>query len=128
MLIGELSKKSGFSRDTIRFYEKKGLIQVNSNCRMENNYKNYSDTILKRLLAIRKIKEFGFTLEETKGMIILFEEGVLEHKRGMRYVQRKITLLDRKIEELKAIKAKLEQINEKENEPCPLNEILMEIK
>src|SRR5947199_9509071 len=117
MLIGELSKKSGFSKDTIRFYEKKGLIEVNGKCRMENNYKNYSDAILKRLLAIKKIKEFGFTLEETKGMMILFEEGVLEAKRGMRYVQRKINLIDRKIEELKVMKSKLQQITDSETDP-----------
>jgi DNA-binding transcriptional MerR regulator len=125
MLIGELSKKSGFSRDTIRFYEKKGLIALNGHARLENNFKNYSDDILKRLLAIKKIKEFGFTLEETKAMMILFEEGVLEPKRGLRYVQRKISLIERKIEELKAIKSKLEQITERE--PCPLNNILMEL-
>jgi len=125
MLIGELSKKSGFSRDTIRFYEKKGLIEVNGNYRLENNFKNYPDGILKRLLAIKKIKEFGFTLEETRAMITLFEEGVLEPKRGLRYVQRKICLVERKIEELKIIKNKLEQICE--SEPCPLGKILMEI-
>jgi len=128
MLIGELSKKSGLSRDTIRFYEKKGLIEVNGKSRLENNYKNYSDAILKRLLAIKKIKEFGFTLEEARGMMILFEEGVLEHKRGMRYVQRKINLIDRKIEELTMMKSKLLQITDGEAEPCPLNKILMEIK
>jgi len=127
MLIGELSKKSGFSRDTIRFYEKKGLIRLNGEARLENNFKNYPDTVLKRLLAIKKIKEFGFTLEETRGIIILFEEGVLEPKRGMRYVQRKINLVDRKIEELKAIKSKLEQITDGETKPCPLNDILMGI-
>jgi DNA-binding transcriptional MerR regulator len=126
MLIGELSKKSGYSKDTIRFYEKKGLIALNECCRLENNFKDYSEAILKRLLAIKKIKEFGFTLEETKAMIMLFEEGVLEPKRGLRYVQRKITLVERKIEEMKAFKAKLEQITE--SGPCPLNSILMEIK
>lgn len=128
MLIGELSQKSGFSRDTIRFYEKKDLIKLNGESRLENNFKNYPDAVLRRLVAIKKIKEFGFTLEETRGMIILFEEGVLEPKRGMRFVQRKINLIDKKIEELKTIKSKLQQITDGETSPCPLNEILMEIK
>lgn len=127
MLIGELAKKSGFSRDTIRFYEKIGLIVMNGKERMENNYKNYSDAVLKRLQAIKKIKEFGFTLEETKGMIILFEEGVLEPKRGMRFVQRKISLIDKKIAELQNVKGRLEQITAGEGKPCPLDKILKEI-
>ena len=126
MLIGELSKKSGFSRDTIRFYEKIGLIGAASKVRPGNNYKNYSDAVLKRLVAIKKIKEFGFTLEETRGMIVLFEEGVLEPKRGMRFVQRKITLIDKKIEELKTVKSRLEQITA-DGTPCPLDKILKEI-
>ncbi len=127
MLIGELSKKSGFSRDTIRFYEKIGLIAVNGKARLENNYKNYSESVLKRLVVIKKIKEFGFTLEETRGIIILFEEGMLEPRRGMRYVQRKIHLIDRKIEELKAMKSRLEQITDGQSAPCPLDKILKEI-
>jgi len=127
MLIGELAQKSGLTRDTIRFYEKIGLIAMNCGERLENNYKNYPDAVLKRLLAIRKIKEFGFTLEETRGIIVLFEEGVLEPKRGMCYVQRKITLVERKIAELQAIKSKLEQITDGRDKPCPLDKILKEI-
>ncbi|HWB28011.1 MAG TPA: MerR family transcriptional regulator [Chitinophagaceae bacterium] len=125
MLIGELSKKSGFSRDTIRFYEKIGLVEVNGNARLKNNYKNYPDAVLKRLLAIKQIKEFGFTLEETRGMILLFEEGALEPTRGMRFVQRKIHLIDRKIEELQNVKSRLQQITASEEEHCPLGKILM---
>jgi len=94
MLIGELSKKTGFSRDTIRYYEKLGLIKEPARNGADNNYKNYTETVLKRLLAIRKIKDFGFTLKETHGMLILFEEGVLEHERGNRYVKRKIALIE----------------------------------
>ena len=104
MLIGELSKKTGFSRDTIRYYEKLGLIKEPARNGTDNNYKNYTEPVLKRLLAIRKIKDFGFTLKETHGMLILFEEGVLEHERGNRYVKRKIALIDNKIKELEIIK------------------------
>lgn len=127
MLIGELSKKSGFSRDTIRFYERNGLITIADRWRKENRYKDYPEKILKRLLAIKKIKDFGFTLEETKNMFSLFEEGMLEQQRGKRYIQRKILLLDKKIEALQQVKKRLEEIVVEEKEPCALHKILEEM-
>ena len=42
MLIGELSKACEMSRDTIRFYEKNGLIAIGKKERRFNNYKEYS--------------------------------------------------------------------------------------
>ena len=52
MLIGELSKRTGFSHDTIRFCEKKGLIEVDKKERRDNNYKEYPETVLDRLMLI----------------------------------------------------------------------------
>jgi DNA-binding transcriptional MerR regulator len=76
MLIGQLSKQSGFSRDTIRYYEKIGLITVPGKDRRENKYKEYSEGVLRRLLSIRKAKEFGFTLNEIAAMFALVENGL----------------------------------------------------
>ena len=129
MLIGELSQKTGFSRDTIRYYQKLGLIQQPLQAGRYNNYKDYTETVLKRLLAIRQIKDYGFTLKETQAMLILFEEGALEHERGNRYVKRKIALIDNQIKELQVIKARLEQVVSPGTKPgnCPLDKILNEM-
>jgi DNA-binding transcriptional MerR regulator len=64
MLIGELVEKSGLSRDTIRFYERKGLIALGKKSRRVNNYKEYSDKVLEKLTLIKKLKGLGFTLNE----------------------------------------------------------------
>ena len=129
MLIGELSKKTGFTRDTLRFYEKLGLISAPRRAGIFNNYKNYTIPVLKRLLAIRKIKDYGFTLKETQAMLVLFEEGVLEHERGNRYVQRKIAVIDHKIRELEAVKERLKEIVHagKNSENCAINKILTDM-
>lgn len=110
MRIGELSKRSGFSKDTIRFYEKKGLIRLEDRKRNRFAFKDYPEAILRRLLAIRQIKAYGFTLQETLGMITLFEEGVLQPERGIRYVQRKIARMDEHIQQLIATRDKLQEI------------------
>jgi len=128
MLIGELSKKSGFTKDTIRFYEKNGLIELEDESRMENNYKNYSDTVLRRLEVIRKIKEYGFTLVEIKAMIELYEAGSLEQDRGRKYIRRKVEKIDGKINELLRIKNVLTQISEHPGKECELRDILDELK
>jgi len=128
MLIGQLSKKTGFSRDTIRYYEKLGLIGEGGREGHYRNYKNYPETALKKLVAIRKIKEFGFTLKEMQGMFILFEEGVLQHERGLRYIERKIAAIDNKIRDLQMMKSRLQEItNAGERRKCPLDKILEEM-
>jgi DNA-binding transcriptional MerR regulator len=63
MLIGELSKRSGLSRDTIRYYEKR-LLLVASERGAGNDYKNYRQEALERLKHIQRLKEVGFTLQE----------------------------------------------------------------
>lgn len=125
MQIGELSKKSGFSRDTIRFYEKIGLIKLEDGDRDRYQFKDYSEGVLRRLEAIRKMKEYGFTLQETRGLFVLFEEGVLDDTRGRRYVERKIQRIDQQINELIAVKAKLKEIVDSTSDAdCPIGQVL----
>ncbi|MBN9382630.1 MAG: MerR family transcriptional regulator [Chitinophagaceae bacterium] len=126
MQIGELSKRSGFSRDTIRFYEKIGLIKLeDDDWRNRYQSKDYSEGVFRRLMAIRKMKEYGFTLNETKGLFILFEEGVLEPVRGKRYVERKIQHIDQQISELIAMKAKLQEVVDASScSDCPIGQVL----
>lgn len=104
MLIGELSRLSGFSRDTIRFYEKEGLIKVNRKQRKANNYKDYSEDILKKLLIIKKLKGFGFTLNETSELIVLIEENMASCSVVTEKVEAKVKIIDEKIKELEQIK------------------------
>jgi DNA-binding transcriptional MerR regulator len=104
MLIGELAKQSGFSRDTIRFYEKQGLIEVGKKERRFNNYKEYSQETLKRLLVIKRLKGFGFTLNETGEFLSLIEENAASCNNVSEKISEKAALIDKKIEELKQIK------------------------
>ena len=78
MLIGELSKRTGFSHDTIRFYEKKGLIETNKKDRRGNNYKEYTETVYNKLVLIKTVKELGFTLNEIDEFIKAWgDEGLM---------------------------------------------------
>ena len=129
MLIGKVSEKTGFSRDTIRYYEKLGLIQSDNQGRF-NHYRYYSEAVIKRLLTIKKIKDFGFTLQETQNLLVLFEASVLDHERGKKYLRKKLEGIDAKIKELESIKKKLESVILESSSPdnCAIGVILNEMK
>jgi len=104
MLIGELANRSGLTRDTIRFYEKQQLIKVGRRDRRVNNYKEYSESVLRRLILLKKIKSFGFTLNESAEMISLMDANLASCERFSNAASQKILSIDEKIKELKALK------------------------
>lgn len=70
MLINELSKKTGVSAHTIRFYEKSGLIEGKQDESVKsNNYLHYDDVTIEKLEFISDAKSVGFTIKEI-GQII----------------------------------------------------------
>lgn len=107
MLIGEIIKKTGLSKDTIRFYEKMGLIKVPQKARRENNYKEYPEAVLKKLSVIQKLKGFGFTLNEIDEIIRLYEADIAKCPENLPKVHDKINAIDEKIKQLEEVKQKL---------------------
>lgn len=71
--IGELSRRSGVNIETIRYYEKVGLMR--SPPRTEGGHRVYPDDHLKRLIFIRRSRELGFTLDEIHNLLGLVEGG-----------------------------------------------------
>lgn len=59
---GELARAAGVSPDTVRHYERMGLLE--SPRRLENGYRQYAPATLKRVLLIRQALAHGFTLAE----------------------------------------------------------------
>lgn len=108
MLIGELSKRSGLTRDTIRFYEKQGLITIGRRERRVNNYKEYPESVLRRLLLFKKIKSYGFTLNESAEIIALIDANLASCDLISKTAEDKISLIDAKIAELRSIKELLQ--------------------
>lgn len=118
MLIGELVKKTGLSRDTIRFYEKKGLISVGRKERRDNNYKEYSDEVLERLTMIKKIKSFGFTLNETDELLEMIGMNTASCSTISSKMVDKVAIIDAKIQELVEVKQLMMGILGKESSCC----------
>jgi Cd(II)/Pb(II)-responsive transcriptional regulator len=67
--IKDLAEKTGFSTDTIRFYEKKDLIHPNF--RGDNNYRYYNEDSLKKLIFIKRCRALEISLSEIQQLIEL---------------------------------------------------------
>ena len=63
MTIGELAKSAGVSVETVRYYEREGLLPPAHRWR-DNNYRDFDDDAVTRLRFIRSGKDVGFTLRE----------------------------------------------------------------
>ncbi len=69
MRIGELSKQTGFQIETLRYYEKQGLLQPVS--RTDSGYREYDNASLKQLKFIHQAKSVGFSLNEISELLTL---------------------------------------------------------
>lgn len=111
MLINELSKKTGFSIHTIRYYENLGLIQGFSDESIKsNNYKNYDESAVERLGIILEAKEVGFTLAEIRKLLSAWFDEENSKTETIKLFQSKIVEIDRKIKQFKQIKKRLETV------------------
>lgn len=109
MLIGELAEITGCSRDTIRFYEKKGLIHKLHKRDEQNNYKIYDKQTVDRIMLIQQAKTFGFTLKEIQKLIEDLEKGLVSAEYMLEVCESKLNTVKQKVTELNTIKKQLEE-------------------
>lgn len=109
MLIGELSEKTGLTKDTIRFYEKKGLIEMPKKLRRDNNYKEYPETVLNKLNLIIKVKELGFTLNEIDTFFGLWGEEDASCENLVFTLENKVNQVGQQLERLRQLKDRLNE-------------------
>jgi DNA-binding transcriptional MerR regulator len=125
MLIGELVAKSGLTKDTIRFYEKKGLICLDRKSRRENNYKEYSEKVLNKLLLIRKLKEIGFTLNEVDTFLELCREEEASCENLKFTLENKIIQITEQLKRLNELKTRVtDSLTKCNSEDCEFEKII----
>lgn len=110
MKIGEVARISGTGIETIRFYEREGLLLEPE--RRPSGYRQYDEATVERLNYIRQAKELGFTLAEIKELLELsFAHSNCEHIRQR--AEGKITDIESKIRSLQQMKRSLRKIVER---------------
>lgn len=98
--IGELARRAGVAIDTVRYYERSGLLAPHH--RLPSGYRRYRDREVARLRFIRRGQGLGFTLAEIKSLLELSSQrNVSQVKRS---AQAKLQDVERRIQQLRRIR------------------------
>lgn len=109
MLISELAKRTGLSAETIRFYEKQGLLDSSHCVRLKSNYRKYTQAAIERLEIIKRAKLLGFTLGEIQSFVAEWEGKQLSVEEKEQLITDKIKIVEQRINELEGTKLFLQQ-------------------
>ncbi len=128
LTVGKLAKIVGINLETVRYYERIGLLPKPE--RTESGYRLYGNKDVKRLLFIVKAKELGFTLKEIKELLNLKIESKGTCGDVKKIAMNKISDIENKIKDLTRIKNVLQKliahcINEEiTTDDCPILEAI----
>ena len=110
-LIGQLAKQCEVSSDTLRFYEKNGLLEPAA--RSESGYRLYSEENLSRVNFILRAKTIGLSLDEIRELLDIRLEASQHSCAEVKAItQAKLDEVDIKIAELARIRLALKKIND----------------
>ena len=104
MLIGTLATLTGLSRDSLRFYEKRGLLQAR---RADNGYRDYPEEAVQWLGYVRTAQQLGFTLAEIAADLPLLAQGRDAGPALRAALARKLADIDERIAALQGLRADL---------------------
>jgi MerR family Zn(II)-responsive transcriptional regulator of zntA len=104
MRISELADTVQLSVDTIRFYERRGLLDAEHFSRRSNNYRDYSETAIARLLLVRQGQAAGLTLSEIGGSIKAWESHELTAAQKNEFFGAKLDEIDTRMRELQRLR------------------------
>ena len=118
-LISDIAKKTDLSTDTIRFYEKRGLIQPNF--RASNQYRYYGEEALKRLIFIKRCRALGMSLKEIEYLIQLEQNPEQDCCEVNQMIDQHLIDISNKTKELQLFKQQLMALRESCNTPTTIN-------
>ncbi|MGH8188092.1 MAG: MerR family transcriptional regulator [Steroidobacteraceae bacterium] len=126
LTIGRLSTRATVNIETVRYYEKVGLLP--SPPRTAGGHRLYGEAHVKRLTFVRRARELGFTLEEIRALLHLADERPPSCARARSLATKHLADVREKIADLKRMERVLTQTvalcEEGDRPECPLLEAL----
>ena len=105
LTTGQVARAAGVGRETIRFYERQGLIAAPP--RGESGYRRYPPETVARLLFIRRAKELGFSLAEIRELLSLQQSPETTCSEVRQRAAAKIADIEARIRDLERMRAAL---------------------
>ena len=125
--IGQVAKKAAVGVETVRFYEREGLLEEPA--RTPSGYRQFTPATVDRLVFIRRAKDLGFSLREIKDLLSLRVAPETNCAEVEKRARAKITDVEDRIRRLQRIKRTLKKLTEAcasrgETNECPILEAL----
>lgn len=125
LTIGRVAKLAGVNVETIRYYQRRGLLDEPS--KPHGSFRRYPPSIVARIHFIKRAQTLGFTLEEVSSLFRLEKASACAETRTL--AAQKIDLIDRKIQDLTSMRQALANLVKQcdAGEPaggCPIIELL----
>ena len=108
MTIGQLADAADVATDTVRYYERRGLLAKPR--RTAGGYRDYDEAALRRLRALRRAQTLGFTLDEAAGLLALSQDHAADAAAVRERALEKIADLDARIAELQRTRDALDAL------------------
>lgn len=127
LTIGQVAKRAGVGRETIRFYERRGLIEEPS--RRESGYRQYDNTAVARLAFIQQAKALGFSLGEIAELLSLRTDAGAGAREIKKIAETKLADIEARIKLLQRMRKTLKKMvdecpGEGPKSKCPILEAL----
>ncbi len=104
MRIGQLAQVCGVSRDTLRFYEERGLIKAR---RLANGYRDYPDETAQLVHFIRNAQRLGFSLSEVSHNVERLWDSTDPDQAVEALLRDKLALIEQRLDELQQLRTTL---------------------
>ncbi|MEC7743533.1 MAG: helix-turn-helix domain-containing protein [Pseudomonadota bacterium] len=108
MRIGELAKATGTKAETIRYYEREGILPAAD--RTDSNYRDYSDEHLATLVFVRRARALGFMMAQVRELLALSDHEDKPCRDVDQLVQRQLGEVARKIADLTSLQDELQHM------------------
>ncbi|MGO9454067.1 MAG: MerR family transcriptional regulator [Candidatus Binataceae bacterium] len=108
MTIGRLASRAGLSIDTLRFYERQGIIAAPR--RLTSGYRNYSEDAVDRLRFVKDAKGLGFSLREIRELLSLGVKSTRECGPITRKAEAKLSEMTQEIVRLQRLQRTLRKM------------------
>lgn len=123
----ELANKAGVNKETVRFYEKKGLLS--EPVRTEAGYRQFSQKDIERLVFIKNAKELGFSLSEIKELLAIADGDIYKCSDVRQIAESKLDHINNQLKHLNKLKRTLTKLvtecqRSKTIKHCPIIESL----
>ncbi len=126
MFIAEAAERAGVNPQTLRYYERRGLLRPAG--RRSSGYREYSDDDVRRVRFVKRAQELGFSLDDIAALLALRAPQPARRERARRVAEARLVDIDARIRDLQGMRRALGRLvrtcHDHSTPECPIIEAL----